>query len=112
MFVIQSNVQVYYITLGQVSKNNSMLEKRSVFIQKLSTMLLFLDNTKKNQPFNLITMSLTAALHQEQLIAMISCLKKDNHLLQNKWYIRQFELSIKGCFHTRFLQRVPNSGNA
>ena len=112
MFVIQSNVQVYYITLGQVSKNNSMLEKRSVIIQKLSTMLLFLDNTKKNQPFNLITMSLTAALHQEQLIAMISCLKKDNHLLQNKWYIRQFESSIKGCFHTRFLQRVPNSGNA
>ena len=81
--VIQSNVQVYYITLGQGSKNNSMLEKRPVIIQKLSTMLIsFLDNTKKNQPFNLITMSLTAALHQEQLIAMISCLKKDNHLLR------------------------------
>ena len=57
-------------------------------------------------------MSLTAALHQEQLIAMISCLKKDNHLLQiYKWYITQFEWSIKGCIYTGFLQRVPNSGN-
>ena len=40
--VIQSNVQVCYITLGQGSKNNSMLEKRPVIIQKLSTMLIFL----------------------------------------------------------------------
>ena len=47
--VIQFNVQVCYITLGQHYKNNSMLEKRPVIIQKLSTMtlLLFLDNTKK-----------------------------------------------------------------
>ena len=46
--VIQSNVQVCYITLGQGSKNNSMLEKRPVIIQKLSTMLIsFLDKTKK-----------------------------------------------------------------
>ena len=40
--VIQSNVQVCYITLGQRSKNNSLLEKRPVIIQKRSTMLIFL----------------------------------------------------------------------
>ena len=93
--VIQSNVQVYYVTLGQGSKNNSMLEKRKLSYRNAALCSFFLDNIKKNQPFNLITMSLTAALHQEQLIAMMSCLKKDNHLLQYKWYIIQFEWSIR-----------------
>ena len=111
--VIQFNVQVYYITLGQGSKNNSMLEKRPSYHTETQHYVNFFGiNTIKNQPFNSITKSLTAALHQEQLIAMISCLKKDNHLLQYKWYITQFEWSIKGCIHTGFLQRVPNSGNA
>lgn len=49
-------------------------------------------------------MSLTAALHQEQLIAMISCLKKDNHLLQYEWYITQFEWSISQLSYKIFTQ--------